>query len=195
MASMNKADVDSLKAFISKRVDRARLAFERRAADFPRQCIFIGTTNLDEYLKDETGARRYWPVKITDVTFEKLKNDKDQLWAEALELYRAGEKLYIDDDATISEAKKEQAARYMHDAWEDDVQEWLNRPDNHEKNFTGITLNEIWRGVFGQLDGMKFNRSEQMRLSKILKVLGYQCKILKRDGKTVRVYKNENYDV
>lgn len=85
----DRASENGLKAAISRTVDRARLSYGRRAQDFPRQCIFIGTTNEDDYLKDRTGGRRYWPVVVRAETIDtdRLAEEVDILWGEAVEIY------------------------------------------------------------------------------------------------------------
>lgn len=91
LSGFNRGDVRSIKAFISRQKDRARLAYARRAGSFPRQCIFIGSTNDKEYLKDDTGGRRFWPMLCTaaEIDIAGLEANVDQLWAEALVLYKA----------------------------------------------------------------------------------------------------------
>lgn len=90
LSGFNKSDVRSIKAFISRSKDRARLAYARRVTEFRRQCVFIGSTNDHEYLKDSTGGRRFWPIVCTvpAIDFKKLEAAVDQLWAETLHLYR-----------------------------------------------------------------------------------------------------------
>lgn len=90
LSGFNRADVRAIKAFISRKKDRARLAYARRVTEFRRQCIFIGSTNDREYLKDDTGGRRFWPVfcSVTAIDFKGLDAIADQLWAETLHLYR-----------------------------------------------------------------------------------------------------------
>jgi predicted P-loop ATPase len=107
LAGLRKAEMETIKHFISKCEDRYRVAYGKRTETFPRQCIFIGTTNNRDFLNDPTGNRRFWPV---DVTVNKpLKNiwldlnqaEIDQLWAEAVSLYKAGESVFLDQDIEL----------------------------------------------------------------------------------------------
>jgi len=100
LAGMRKAEAETIKLYISKQVDRFRPAYGRRLQEFPRQCIFIGTTNETQFLRDTTGNRRFWVVDTPnkpardmweELTAEMIK----QIWAEAVEIYRAGEELYL----------------------------------------------------------------------------------------------------
>ena len=100
LAGMRKADIDKVKAFISRQDDKYRASFGRRVTPHPRQCIFFGTTNCEgAYLRDSTGNRRFWTVKTPggkrkpwDLSLEEIK----QIWAEAVARYDAGESLYLD---------------------------------------------------------------------------------------------------
>lgn len=83
LAAVGRTDLESLKGFITRRVDRYRPPYGRNAIERPRACSFIGTTNLNEYLQDETGGRRFWPVRCRNIDCEALERDVDQLWAEA----------------------------------------------------------------------------------------------------------------
>ena len=114
LEAMNRSEKDRVKQFMSQRVDRYRVAYERRAKDFPRKCVFFGTTNGHDFLKDETGNRRFWPVdarieRATKSVFTDLtQTEIDQIWAEAVVRYRAGEKLYLEGmaDAYAKEAQE-----------------------------------------------------------------------------------------
>ena len=92
MATLNRTDANRAKAFISIPVDRFRPPFGMLTDNFPRQCVFVGTVNHTEYLRDETGARRFWPVLCGAIDVEALARDRDQLWAEAKQRYSCGEK-------------------------------------------------------------------------------------------------------
>ena len=113
LASIKRSDVEGIKAYLSKRVDIYRAAYARRLAEHPRQCVFCGTTNEAFFLKGDNGNRRFWVIAI-DPALRKygdwqtaLTRDRDQLWAEAVEYYRAGEKLYL-DDSMEAEARQRQ---------------------------------------------------------------------------------------
>lgn len=136
LAGLKKAEVDTLKGFISKQNDIYRASFGRRATPHLRQCIFIGTTNAENgYLRDTTGNRRFWPVrvpgdgilKVWDITQEELL----QIWAEAKHYYGKKESLYL--SAELSEmAEKEQRAAMESDEREGIIRDFLDRklPEN-----------------------------------------------------------------
>lgn len=103
LASIKRSDVEQVKNFLSKQEDIYRAAYGKRTNHYPRQCVFFGTTNEVSFLKGDTGNRRFWVIpvdaglrKIGGDLFERLKADRDQLWAEAVVRYRQGEKLYLD---------------------------------------------------------------------------------------------------
>ncbi|MBF2780675.1 virulence-associated E family protein [Staphylococcus saprophyticus] len=103
LAATRKAEVEAIKHFISKQIDRFRVAYGHYIEDFPRQCIFIGTTNKVDFLRDETGGRRFWPMTVNpdnvEVKWSKItKHDIDQIWAEAVHFYNEGEELYLDPE-------------------------------------------------------------------------------------------------
>jgi predicted P-loop ATPase len=79
LASMNRAHVNNIKAFMSRSADRFRRPWGRHAEEFPRQCVFAGTTNKDAYFSDETGNRRFWPVACGPLNLDGIRADRDQL--------------------------------------------------------------------------------------------------------------------
>jgi predicted P-loop ATPase len=120
MSAMHRSEVERVKSFMSRRIDHYRPSYGRRTQDFPRQCVFGGTTNGDAYLQDDTGNRRFWPARTGKIKIGDLKRDRDQLWAEAVHRYRAKETWWLDSEAE-GLAVGEQARRRIMDVWEDPV--------------------------------------------------------------------------
>lgn len=132
MEVTRRTDANALKAFISRDVDKARLAYGRFAEEYPRQCVFIGTINPEAdgtYLKDSTGNRRFWPVELRGkVDLKGLRETRNQLFAEAVAALRAGETLYFDQHAIEDEARIEAAERHAEHPWTERIAEWLEVP-------------------------------------------------------------------
>ena len=115
-----------LKQFASSAVDIYRPPYERFQVRQPRQCVFIGTTNETEYLKDETGGRRFWPVSCNnEFNLKQLKLDVDQLWAEAVIRYINNEKWWLDGYAENRLAAINQIERLERDPWQDKIENYL----------------------------------------------------------------------
>lgn len=130
LAGMKKADVDKVKAFVSRQDDKYRASFGRRVTPHPRQCIFFGTTNSENgYLRDITGNRRFWNVKTPGTgkkkPWELTQEDVDQMWAEVLWYVGQGEKLYLDAELEVM-ASSEQKAAMEQDDREGIVREYLD---------------------------------------------------------------------
>lgn len=118
LAGMRKAEAETIKLYISKQRDRFRPAYGRRLQEFPRQCVFIGTTNETQFLRDTTGNRRFWVVDTPNEPTKSLWDDLTPetvrlIWAEAVEIYKAGEALYLP-------RKLEQVAREVQEAYEEE---------------------------------------------------------------------------
>lgn len=103
LAAIRKADFELVKQFISKQEDSFRAAYGRRTERYPRQCIFIATTNIADFIRDQTGGRRWWPMQVDKEQqrmshFEELTDDVvGQIWAEAVDAFKGGEPLHLDD--------------------------------------------------------------------------------------------------
>lgn len=130
LAGLNNSEVRRTKQFITKTHDRARGAWARTVEDSPRRCIMIGTTNDDTYLKDTTGNRRFWPVRVGRIDLAGLREVRDQLWAEAAAAEPgAGEPVTIPNNLWTA-AEVRQAQRVAADPWEDLLEAALALPHN-----------------------------------------------------------------
>lgn len=193
LSGMRKADVDLLKEFVARTADRIRVPYGKRTERFPRQCVFIGTTNGDEYLRDMTGNRRFWPVKVGACDFERIRRDRDQLFAEAKMAWEFGEALYLDEPQAAAEAIAEQEHRTVSDTWSELIGHFLEA--EQVKKLTGeessfdpekFTTRDLFSDA-GPLGAMKDTRGDQMRVAEVLKKLGYE-KHLGRIGQVVTRY-------
>lgn len=132
MQAMAKSEINAAKAFISNTSDYYRASYDRFPAERPRQCVFFGTTNSPECLTDMTGGRRFWPIDIDRQpriknVFADLAGERDQLWAEAVVRWRAGEPLHLPDELE-STAREEQELHREASPWEGVIEEFLARP-------------------------------------------------------------------
>lgn len=133
LSAMKKTEVEEVKAFLSKTEDRYRVAYDRQVSEFPRKCVFFGTTNTREFLRDTSGNRRFWPVDVLPDRAERSHwdhlsdYDVSQIWAEVLSWFKAGETLELDREAR-EEAERQQAAHMESDPREGIIQEWLDAP-------------------------------------------------------------------
>ena len=130
LAGMKKADLDKVKAFVSRVDDKYRASFGRRVTSHPRQCVFFGTTNSENgYLRDITGNRRYWNIKLSGSSkyrpWQMTSELVQQIWAEVMILADAGEKLYLSPDLE-GYAKEEQREAMEHDEREGLVRLYLD---------------------------------------------------------------------
>jgi predicted P-loop ATPase len=111
LSGMRRADIEHLKSFLSRQIDRARMAFGHFVLEVPRQCIIVGTTNVVEYLKDTSGNRRFWPVRIQQFKIAALRHVRDQLWAEAAAREAAGASIRLDPKLWPKAAEEQEQPR------------------------------------------------------------------------------------
>lgn len=131
LAGMKKVDIEVLKGFITRQDDKFRPAYGHHVENHKRQCIIVGTTNKEAFLRDITGNRRFWPIKVHALKDKKpwqiTSEEVDQIWAEAIVRYKNHEKLELSDEA------KDLAENIQRESMEDDdregiVQEYLDMP-------------------------------------------------------------------
>lgn len=174
LSSMTKAESESVKALLSSSGRTGRLAFRREQEDFKLQGVFFGTTNEDEYLRDKTGNRRYWPVKITAgrmIDTEGLRRDMPQIWAEVYQVYlwyrRQFPKsdypdlpLFLTGDAkTAAEFLQQQRmVKGIEEIWEGQIYEWLEKPVSEHELQT-----ELESSVDDDLDDSADNSKKLLR--------------------------------
>lgn len=123
---IRRADVTTLKKFLSRRIDSSTLKYKEETTHFRRQCIFVGSTNEDNYLLSTTGNRRFWPVAIEQFDIGALMHDRDQLWAEAALCEDSGESIRLPQHLW-DVAGREQALRTPMDEWVHLVDDWLDQ--------------------------------------------------------------------
>lgn len=190
MSGLNKGEVERMKAFASRDVDRARMAYGRFSESRPRQTIFVGTTNEQKYLKDRTGNRRFLPIKTGKIDLETLARDRDQLWAEAAQLEALGESI------TLPEALWEIAAAEQSERLEEDP--WLEKL----ASVRGQAAGDIVRVATGDLLAEALNiplerqhNAHTKRLAAIMRELGWEPCKFKIGGKTLRGFqRSKPYD-
>lgn len=144
--ALSKAEVSKVKAFISSSKDRFRASFDRRAKDYPRQVVFIGTTNENHYLTDGTGNRRFWPVRVTrHIDLEWVRLHRDQLFAEALTYVEAGRRFHPTPREQRALFDEQQGQRQIENAIESAVRRYLYDPDQRvtPSGNNGSLVNEI----------------------------------------------------
>lgn len=174
LAALRKAEVEAVKRFVSAQVDKFRQSYARRSKEYPRQCVFIATTNDEEPLKDQTGGRRFWPVPvgIHPVDFSRRINfPRDQIWAEAVEIFKKGEPLTL--PAHLENQAKELQKDYTEEStYAGFIREHLDKPWGSE--FGQITVKdrvcalEIWCELLG-FSKDKFTTAKAREINGVLK--------------------------
>ena len=174
MHAMSRAEAAQLKAFITRQAERYRPSYGRKEVIELRQCVFIGTTNRDTYLRDETGGRRFWPVRVGTIDTNALARDRDRLFAEAVAMYRRKAMWWPDKDFERDHIMPEQAARYESDAWEENISDYLRAQSR-------VTVGQVAHEALF-IETPRISRTDQNRIMAALERLQWRRE--RADGNT-----------
>lgn len=192
LQGFSRAEVTTLKGFISRPVDKVRMAYARRAVEFRRSCVFMGSTNEAEYLRDATGGRRFWPIacSVDEIDTDRLEAEIDQIWAEAKAMYAAWREqspigtlpLYLQNSAASEEAAELQESRRQETADEvlaGQISAWLETPVGDGFGVEGVAsgelrsevcLAEVRDHLLG-LDRSKYDQRTQQMLGRAMRLV------------------------
>ncbi|MEI7774525.1 MAG: VapE domain-containing protein [Verrucomicrobiota bacterium] len=174
---MRPAEVERVKAVLSTATDRFRSPYDRHFKESPRQVVFAGTTNRDDWHSDDTGGRRFWPVRCGPINIEWLCTNREQLFAEAVARFNAGEKWW---DVPETEAAAQIHDRRAEDPWEDDMREYLAR------NST-VTISHILDTIL-EVEVDKRTAAMSRRVGSILRGYGWKRQTVRDGGRPVRAW-------
>jgi len=179
MCSTRKSDNNSVKAFLSSRVDTFRPSYGRETVSLPRQLVFVGSTNDAEFLTDPTGARRYWPVEVEAIDLDLVEAERDQLWAEAVQFYRQGEQWWLADEE-IEDLEVQLERYYQGDPWEEIIADYLiGKPE--------CTIAELLVEALDKPKG-SLHRGHLMQVGSILRRLSWKKARVQSGGKRTWVW-------
>jgi predicted P-loop ATPase len=166
LSAMTRGEIERVKAFITRQIDRFRPSYGRRVIEVPRQAVFFGSTNALEYLKDETGGRRFWPIRCGKIDHDAIARDRDQLWAEAVALYNAGEPWWLTDEALLLEAHGQQEERQQDDAWHEFIANYC------AATAEDVSVAEILEAL--GVERARWTQVDQNRVARCLVMLGWE---------------------
>jgi predicted P-loop ATPase len=162
MHAIGRAEATQLKAFLTRTTERYRPSYGRKEVIEPRQTVFIGTTNRDVYLRDETGGRRFWPIRTKNIDVDALQHDRDQIFAEAVHrVALADETWWPNREFEQERIKPEQDARYESDAWEEPIEKYLTTVKQ-------TTILQVAKTALGFEEISRLDRTAQNRIAAVL---------------------------
>jgi predicted P-loop ATPase len=166
LSAFDRSEATLLKSFVSRDTERYRPSYGRREVIEPRQCCFIGTTNKTAYLRDETGGRRFWPVKVGEIQIEKLRRDRDQLFAEAVTRVDEGEPWWPDAEFERRYIAPEQDLRFEADIWEQMIADYV-------AHRAEVTVLEVARDALS-IETPRLSTADRNRITAVLESLGWR---------------------
>ena len=186
LRGLHTRELEHIKAFITRTHENWIPKYREFAVTFPRRLVFVGTTNQQEFLADETGNRRWLPVKVDGADVEAIERDRVQLWAEARGLFEANGIAFREAEAL---AKQVHDDHMIKDSWSEVVGAWLDEQDiltgeiNREKKL--ITSMEVLTDALS-FDKKHISRREELRIAKVLQGLGFEKAVRRPNGKNVK---------
>ena len=168
LGGLDKHDIETVKAWITRREDEYQKKGSNDVLKKPRQFILAGTTNKRNWINDSTGGKRFWPVACSRADVEGLKKIRHQLWAEAVYRYKAGERWWLaDDDPVYGMAKEEQVTRLTHDDWQDIL-------ESHLEGVSYAKPRDIYEWL--HIDIQFLDAGKSARIRSCMQALGYEYK-------------------
>ena len=183
--TLNRTDVKRMKAIITTQVDRYRAPYARFAEDHPRRCVFAMTTNETEYLKDDTGNRRWLPIRMerSMANIEWLRENRDQLFAEAYHrVVSLKESVY---EFPIEEMRRQQEARMEESPYQERIEDWFFNQLKQDARNKGITAQLVWETVINATPSFSkpITRYEEMVITGIFKKIGLEKRRIMVNGR------------
>lgn len=186
LASLAPRSAETVKAFLSAPTDRYRPPYGRNVVESHRQCVFVGTTNAATFLSDPTGARRFWPVRVGEIDIDKIAADRDFLWAEAVEAYRAGEPWWLTPEQDRQLVQSQEQYQH-HDPWIVVVERWLADAVNRNEAARGMQVGEVLTRAVG-MDADRQKKGHEMRLGAALQAMGWAKRRARRGRRQLTLW-------
>jgi len=186
LRGLHTRELEHIKAFITRTHENWIPKYREFAVTFPRRLVFIGTTNQEEFLADETGNRRWLPVKVDGADVEAIERDRLQLWAEARGLFQATGIAFREAERLAKDVHEDHMIK---DSWADVVNNWLDETDilsgeiNREKKI--LSAMEVLIDALN-FDKKQIGRREELRIAKVLQGLGYERGVSRVNGVLVK---------
>ena len=164
--SIRRARNSSTKAFLSAQEDTFRLPYARQTVTLKRHTVFCGTTNKAEFITDETGSRRYWPIQVGKMNTDWTEHNRHQLWAEAVVAYKNGEKWYLENET--QEKLNEQSSDFRQfDPWHEIIERYIRA------NGVNLSTTDLMEQGL-KLEKYQMTRASEMRVGDIMRQLGFE---------------------
>ena len=180
-----RSEVETVKAFLSRQVDRYRPPYGKAFIERPRQGVLIGTTNQHDYLRDTTGNRRFWPVRCEGADADWIASVREQLWAEAAVREADGEPLWLDDDAVRVAARAQQAERLAEDVWTAPILDYLY--NGIGGRLGKVRMADLLTHALG-LSRDKQTRSNEMRVASVLRAERWTPRVVWEEKRPMRAW-------